>query len=106
MMACSSITPAAHEPGIVGIARVASTAYPDPTQFDPKSRYYDAASNRETPRWMLVDVQVLRKTRTLALPEIRATPGLADMIVLSKGNRLSIMPVEPRHWEAISKLLA
>jgi predicted RNA-binding protein with PUA-like domain len=94
------------EPGIVGIARVASTPYPDPTQFEKKSPYYDPASKREEPRWSLVDVQVLRKTRTLGLPEMRATPGLEDMVVLRKGNRLSITPVEPKHWRLIEKLLA
>jgi predicted RNA-binding protein with PUA-like domain len=93
------------EPGIVGIARVASTAYPDPTQFDKKSPYYDAASKREEPRWQLVDVQVLRKTRTLGLPELRSTPGLEDLVVLRKGNRLSITPIEPQHWRIILKLL-
>jgi len=92
-------------PGIVGVARVASAPYPDPTQFDRKSAYYDAASKPESPRWMLVDVQVLRKTRTLALPELRAAPGLDDLLVLRKGNRLSIMPVEPAHWRRILKLL-
>src|SRR5690349_21733604 len=60
------------EPGIVGVARVASTPYPDPTQFDPKSPYHDAKSSPQAPRWMLVDVQVLRKTRNLGLPELRA----------------------------------
>ncbi len=94
------------EPGIAGIARVASTAYPDPTQFDPKSPYYDAASKREEPRWLLVDVQVLRKTRNLTLPEMRADPELQDMVVLRKGNRLSITPVEPRHWKRVLQLLA
>jgi predicted RNA-binding protein with PUA-like domain len=93
------------QPGIVGIARVASAPYPDPTQFDPKSRYYDPASKPEKPRWVLVEVQVLRKTRNLTLPEMRANPDLTDMVVLRKGNRLSITPVEPRHWEAILNLL-
>jgi len=93
------------EPGIVGIARVASPAYPDPTQFDRKSPYYDAASRREEPRWLLVDVQVLRKTRTLGLPEMRAMPGLEELIVLRKGNRLSITPVEPKHWRLLVKAL-
>jgi len=93
------------EPGIVGIGRVASTAYPDPTQFDKKSEYYDAASKKEEPRWQLVDVQVLKKTRTLGLPELRATPGLEDLVVLRKGNRLSITPVEAKHWRQIVKLL-
>jgi predicted RNA-binding protein with PUA-like domain len=93
------------EPGIVGIARVASTPYPDPTQFDPKSPYYDAASKPEEPRWQLVDVQVLRKTRYLTLPELRASQELQELVVLKKGNRLSITPVEPKHWRAIVKLL-
>ena len=83
------------------IARVASEAYPDPTQFDRKSPYFDPASKREEPRWQLVDVQVLRKIPTLTLPELRARPQLAEMLVLRKGNRLSITPVEPRHWKAI-----
>ena len=89
------------EPGIVGIARVASAARPDPTQFDPKSPYFDAAARPESPRWLLVDVQVLRKIPTLTLPQLRARPELADMVVLRKGNRLSITPVTARHWHAI-----
>ena len=93
------------EPGIVGIARVASAAYPDPTQFDRKSPYYDPASRPEEPRWLLVDVQVLRKTRNLTLPELRADPALADLVVLRKGNRLSVMPVEAKHWRHLLKKL-
>jgi predicted RNA-binding protein with PUA-like domain len=93
------------EPGIVGVARVASTPYPDPTQFDKKSVYYDAASKEESPRWSLVDVQVLQKTRNLTLPELRAEPELAELIVLRKGNRLSITPVEAKHWRLILKKL-
>ncbi|CAN7265673.1 EVE domain-containing protein [Polaromonas sp. LjRoot131] len=89
------------EPGIVGIARVASTAYPDPTQFDAKSPYYDPKSKREEPRWLLVDVQVTKKIPNITLPELRARPELEDLIILRKGNRLSITPVEPRHWKAI-----
>jgi predicted RNA-binding protein with PUA-like domain len=94
------------EPGIVGIGRVASTPYPDPTQFDAKSPYYDASSKPDAPRWMLVDVQVLRKTRNLTLPALRADPELQDLLVLKKGNRLSITPVEPAHWRRILKKLA
>jgi len=94
------------EPGIVGIARVASAPYPDPTQFDPKSPYHDPKSKRDEPRWSLVDVQVLKKTRTLGLAEMRETPALQEMLVLKKGNRLSITPVEARHWQAVLKLLA
>jgi len=93
------------EPGIAGIARVASGIKPDPTQFDAKSPYYDAASKKDDPRWLLVDVQALRKTRLLSLPELRARPELADLVVLRKGNRLSITPVEPAHWKIIEKML-
>jgi predicted RNA-binding protein with PUA-like domain len=90
----------------VGIAQVASTPYPDPTQFDPKSPYFDANSKPDTPRWLLVDVQVLRKTRNLTLPELRADVELQDLIVLRKGNRLSITPVESGHWNIINQRLA
>lgn len=93
------------EPGIVGIARVASTAYPDPTQFDPASPYFDPAARQEAPRWLLVDVQVLRRTRNLTLPELRADPALADLLVLKKGNRLSITPVAAAHWHAVLQRL-
>jgi predicted RNA-binding protein with PUA-like domain len=94
------------EPGVAGIARVASDAYPDPTQFDKKSKYHDAASKPEAPRWMLVDVQAVRKTRVLGLPEMREIPALEDMVVLRKGNRLSITPVTPAEWRLIEgKLL-
>ncbi|WP_395349255.1 EVE domain-containing protein [Variovorax sp. UC122_21] len=93
------------EPGIAGLARVASAIKPDPTQFDPKSPYYDAASKKDDPRWLLVDVQALRKTRLLALPELRAKPELAELTILRKGNRLSITPVEPAHWKIIEKML-
>jgi len=94
------------EPGVVGIARVASDTRPDPTQFDKKSPYYDAASKPDAPRWLLVDVQALRKTRVLALPEMRENAALADMVVLRRGNRLSITPVDAAHWRLIEgKLL-
>ncbi len=93
------------EPGIVGIAQVASTPHPDPTQFDPKSPYHDAKSKPDEPRWLLVDIQVLRKTRNLTLPELRDHDALQDLVVLKKGNRLSITPVEPQHWRVILKQL-
>ena len=93
------------QPGIVGLAQVASTAYPDPTQFDPASPYFDPTSTREAPRWLLVDVQVLKKTRNLTLPELRADPALTDMLLLKRGNRLSITPVAPAHWRHIQALL-
>ena len=90
------------EPGIVGVARVASATRPDPTQFDAKSPYFDAASKPDNPRWLLLDVQALRKTRVLGLPELRATSALAEMVVLRKGNRLSITPVTAAEWKLIT----
>ena len=93
------------QPGIVGLAEVASAAYPDPTQFDRKSEYYDAGSKPEAPRWMLVDVRVLRKTRLLPLMDLRAHRELSGMRVLQKGNRLSITPVAPAEWRFIQGLM-
>jgi len=93
------------EPGIVGVARVASEPYPDPTQFDKKSKYYDAKSSADNPRWCLVDVEFVRKlTRNITLTELKAQKTLADMILTRKGNRLSIMPVARKHWNKILSL--
>ena len=92
------------QPGIVGIAHVASAAYPDPTQFDPTSPYYDPKSKPEEPRWLLVDVKVLKKIQNISLPALRARPELADMLVLKKGNRLSITPVSAPHWRLITRV--
>ena len=95
------------EPGIAGIAEVASIAYPDDTQFDPGSKYFDPKASRENPRWMLVDVRALKKTRLLNLAELRAQPELAEMQILRRGNRLSITPVTATEWEClISQLKA
>ncbi len=94
------------EPGIAGIAEVASACYPDPTQFDKKSPYYDPASTRENPRWLLVDVRALRKTRLMPLPELRSHPELEEMIILRRGNRLSITPVTQVEWDFIVSRLA
>jgi predicted RNA-binding protein with PUA-like domain len=94
------------EPGIAGIAEVASAAHPDATQFDPESHYFDAKSKREAPRWQHVDVRLVKKTRLLGLPEMRAVPALAGMRVLQKGNRLSITPVSAAEWQKITRLLA
>ena len=91
-------------PGIAGMARVASLPRPDPTQFDPVSPYFDPRSSAEKPRWVLVDVQTLRKTRTIGLAELRSIPPLAGMGVLQKGSRLSITPVSPQEWETIVAL--
>lgn len=86
-------------PGIAGVAEVASAAYPDPTQFDSSSPYFDAASRAEKPRWYLVDVKALYKVEVFTLAQMRETPELQDMRVLRRGNRLSITPVEPAHWK-------
>lgn len=94
------------QPGIAGIAEVAGPPYPDPTQFDPRSPYYDAGSNRSQPRWVLVDVHALRKTRLIPIAELRAHAALADLIILRKGNRLSITPVSAAHWRIITRQLA
>ncbi len=92
-------------PGIAGIARVASATRTDPTQFDPASPYHDARSPHAAPRWLLLDIQALRKTRLIGLAELRAHPVLAGMQILQRGNRLSITPVDPVHWQALMALL-
>ncbi len=78
---------------------------PDPTQFDLESPYYDPTSPPDQPRWLLRDVQALRKTRLLSLTELRQTPALADLRVLQKGSRLSITPVEASEWAYITEVL-
>ena len=93
------------EPGIAGLAEVASQAYPDKTQFDKKSPYYDPDSKKEAPRWFNVDVRALRKTRLISLVEIREQKPLAKMVTLRPGNRLSITPVSEAEWKHIQKLL-
>ncbi|WP_028226090.1 EVE domain-containing protein [Paraburkholderia ferrariae] len=93
------------EPGIAGLAEVSSTAYPDPTQFDAKSPYYDAKSTQENPRWMLVDVVFKKKCPLIPLAALREHDELADMRVLAKGNRLSITPVTLAEWNFITKRL-
>ena len=93
------------EPGITGLAKVASAAYPDETQWDKKSKYFDPKATRETPRWMLVDVKLVKKTRLLPLAEMREQSSLANMITLQRGNRLSITPVTPAELKSVLKLL-
>jgi predicted RNA-binding protein with PUA-like domain len=93
------------EPGIAGLAEVASAAYPDTTQFDTKSPYHDPKSQPDAPRWLNVDVKLLRKTRLLSLAEMRRHAGLASMQVLQRGNRLSITPVSAAEWRAVQSLL-
>ena len=92
-------------PGIVGIAKIVREAYPDPTAFDPDSKYYDPKSDPDNPRWLMVDVQFVRKfKRTIGLPELKQQPALAEMRLLQKGNRLSIMPVNKAEWDYILRL--
>ncbi|RAP59643.1 EVE domain-containing protein [Oleiagrimonas sp. MCCC 1A03011] len=92
-------------PGIVGIAKVASKPYPDPTQFDPKNHYFDAKSSRDNPRWILVDIAfVKRLKRTISLAELKDDPALEGMPLVRKGNRLSVMPVDAAHWKHILSL--
>lgn len=88
-------------PGIVGIAEVCTLAYPDRLQFIAGHKYFDPKATQETPRWVNVDVKLVRKTRLLSLKEMRETPELANLRILQRGNRLSITPVDPRDWEFI-----
>ncbi|HQR04457.1 MAG: EVE domain-containing protein [Proteobacteria bacterium] len=89
------------EPGIAGLAEVASKPYPDRTQFEPDSPYFDPKSSAGNPRWINVDVRAVKKTRLVGLDELRAHPELANMRILQRGNRLSITPVDPAEWKFI-----
>lgn len=93
------------EPGIHGIARIAGNLRIDPTQFDAADPYYDAKSPADKPRWLMLDVQALRKTRYISIAELREHAALADMRVLQRGNRLSITPVAPAEWDYIHRVL-
>jgi len=92
------------EPGIAGIVEISRLAYPDATQFDPKSDYYDPKSTRDAPRWVNVDVKLVRKTPLVSVQTLRETKGLQDMVTLRRGNRLSITPVTAAEWKIIEKL--
>ncbi|ROH93331.1 EVE domain-containing protein [Stagnimonas aquatica] len=93
-------------PGIYGLAEIASTAYPDPTQFDPQHHHYDPGSKPEEPRWLLVDVRYQRHLkRPITLETLRQhEKQLQGLAVIARGNRLSVMPVRPEHWQAILAL--
>jgi predicted RNA-binding protein with PUA-like domain len=94
------------EPGIAGLAEVCARAYPDETQFNRNSKYYDAKSTRDNPRWVSVGVKLVRKTRLLSLAELREHKELAGMRLLARGDRLSITPIDPDEWKFITvKLL-
>jgi len=93
------------EPGVVVAGEIRSEAHPDPSQFDPKSDYYDPASKREEPRWLLVDVGYKRKLkRTITLAELKDRPQLQNLALVKKGNRLSVMPVSRSEWDDILSL--
>ena len=92
-------------PGIAGIVEVSRLAYPDATQFDRKSDYFEPKATRDKPRWFNVDVKLVKKTRLLPLTELRAYPQLAKMRLLKRGNRLSITPVDPAEWKFIMSIL-
>lgn len=90
------------EPGVAGIAEIAGVPYPDATQFDPKSRYYDPKAAKEKPRWILVDVKFVgRFKKIVSLTQLRSTKSLQDLIILRPGNRLSITPVAKREFDEI-----
>jgi predicted RNA-binding protein with PUA-like domain len=94
------------EPGIAGIAKVSSTAYPDAKQFDRKSKYFDPKATQEQPRWFNVDVQLVKKITLITLAELRQHPELERMRTLQRGNRLSITPLDPAEWKFITTKLA
>jgi predicted RNA-binding protein with PUA-like domain len=94
------------EPGIAGIARVDSIAYPDATQFDRNSKYFDPKATPEQPRWFNVDVQLVKKIELIPIEALRRHPQLARMRTLQRGNRLSITPLDPAEWKFIVKNLA
>jgi predicted RNA-binding protein with PUA-like domain len=93
-------------PGIAGVVEVSALAYPDSTQFDRKSPYFDPKATRMAPRWFNVDVKLVEKTRLISLAELRAQPKLANLRTLQRGNRLSITPVAPADWKFIVGLAA
>ena len=93
------------QPGIAGIAEVSKLAYPDATQFDPGSKYFDPKATPQSPRWFNVDVRLVKKTRLVSIKELRGYPELATLRILKKGSRLSITPVDPAEWDFIAGIL-
>lgn len=93
-------------PGVAGLAEVAGSPYPDASQFDAASPYYDAKATPAQPRWISIDVHAVRGGRFLTLAEMRAMPTLADMVLLQKGSRLSVSPVSTAEWQAIAAAMA
>ena len=93
------------EPGIAGIAEVCKLAYPDATQFDPTSKYFDPKATSQSPRWFNVEVKFIKKTRLVGIKELRSYSGLSSLRILQTGNRLSITPVDPSEWQFIIGIL-
>jgi len=92
-------------PCIVGYAEVASEPYPDPSQFNPDSKYHDAKSDPQNPRWVLVNIKYKgHLQRHISLPELKSAPGLEEMMVTRKGSRLSIQPVATQEWELVMQM--
>ena len=90
------------EPGIVGLMEIASEAYPDHTAFNSKEKYFDAKSDPENPRWLMLDVTYIRHTkRNITLSELRDHSSLKEMRLLQKGNRLSVIPMTNKEWDYI-----
>ena len=95
----------ANPSGIIGTMQIVREAYPDPTQFDPSSHYYDPKSPKDNPRWLAPDVEFVEEfPRIISLVELRETPGLEDMLVIRKGQRLSVMPVTESEWNIVMEL--
>jgi len=92
------------EPGVAGVAEVTAQAYPDATQFDRKSPYFDPKAMRDAPRWFNVDVTFVEKLRLVSLAELRSHPELERMRILQRGNRLSITPIDPAEWAFVLKI--
>ena len=93
------------EPGIVGLARVSKVAFTDPTQFDPKSDYYDAKSDKLDPRWSCIEVSFVEKFKqVVTLPQLRENKKLRNLLILRPGNRLSVTPVELSEYLEIKKI--
>ncbi len=92
-------------PGIVGVMEVVSDAYPDHTQFDPDSKYFDPKSDPDNPRWLMVDMRYIRHfKRNVSLQELKAEPALSQMRLVQRGNRLSVMPVTEAEWQHILEM--
>lgn len=94
----------AKPPGVVGVVEVCKEHYPDPVQFDPKSKYFDPKSKKEDPRWSVVDVKFLEQFEIVSLQTMKDDPDLEGMLVLQKGSRLSVTPVDKTHFKHVLKI--